>query len=260
MNRSPDLSAERYRAPALDKGLDILELLAASEVPLTQAEIAKALDRTPNEIYRMLDRLVRRQYVLRMGSDRYELTLRMFALAHQHAPIRRLIAQALPELRDFARTAKQAGHIAIYQRGDVVVLEQVDSPGYWGFSIRVGSRVHLYNTGSGHVLLAFASDRERAFMNEEHELMPAESRPPDLDHRLDEVRKRGYEMMPSLQSVGVLNLSVPVFGPSGTVVAALTCPYMTRHDETAPEPLAAVDMLRRAAQRIEPAAGGRSVR
>ena len=51
---------EKYRAPALDKGLDILELLAATEEGLSQAEIAKALDRSPNEIYRMLDRLVRR--------------------------------------------------------------------------------------------------------------------------------------------------------------------------------------------------------
>jgi uncharacterized membrane protein len=49
----PD-NGERYRAPALDKGLDILEALAATEVGLTQAEIAKALDRSPSEIYRML--------------------------------------------------------------------------------------------------------------------------------------------------------------------------------------------------------------
>ena len=56
---------ERYRAPALDKGLDILELLAGVDGGLTQAEIAKKLDRSPNEFYRMLDRLVRRGYVTR---------------------------------------------------------------------------------------------------------------------------------------------------------------------------------------------------
>ena len=40
--------AERYRAPALDKGLDILELLAATDDGLSQADIAKALDLSPN--------------------------------------------------------------------------------------------------------------------------------------------------------------------------------------------------------------------
>src|SRR5690606_7969001 len=69
---------DRYRAPALDKGLDIIELLAGTAEGLSQAEIAKALDRTPNEIYRMLDRLVRRAYVRRTPGDRYEITLKLF--------------------------------------------------------------------------------------------------------------------------------------------------------------------------------------
>ena len=92
---SDDLN--RYRAPALDKGLDILELLAREEESLSQAEIAKALGRTPNEHYRMLERLVRRGYVFRNASDRYELTLKLFGLAHFHRPIRRLVSQAAPD-------------------------------------------------------------------------------------------------------------------------------------------------------------------
>ena len=248
---------DRYRAPALDKGLDILELLAATEEGLSQAEIAKALDRTPNEIYRMLERLVRRHYVARTAGDRYELTLKLFVLAHQHVPIRRLVSQAMPELRAFARTAGQACHLAIYDRGHVVVVGQVDSPGYWGLAIRVGSRVGLFNTGSGHVLLAFATARERAFMDEEHELMPNEVRPADLDERLAGVRVRGHESMPSQQTVGVRNLSVPVFGPNDTVVAALTCPYLTWTDPSStPAVETTLGLLRAAARQIAPAAGG----
>ena len=34
--------ADRYRAPALDKGLDILELLAEQKDGLTRAEIGRA--------------------------------------------------------------------------------------------------------------------------------------------------------------------------------------------------------------------------
>ena len=67
---------DRYRAPALDKGLDILELLADQPEGLTRGEIVKALDRGPSEIYRMLERLVARQYVLRsLAGDRYSLSL-----------------------------------------------------------------------------------------------------------------------------------------------------------------------------------------
>jgi DNA-binding IclR family transcriptional regulator len=249
--------SDRYRAPALDKGLDILELLAATEEGMTQAEIAKALDRTPNEIYRMLDRLVRRHYVARSSGDRYELTLKLFTLAHRHAPMRRLVSQAMPELRDYARAAGQACHLAVYDRGNVVVVGQAEAPGYWGFAIRVGSQVGLFNTGSGHVLLAFATPRERAFMIDEHDLLPLETRPPDLEGRLALVRERGYESMPSQQTVGVQNLSVPVIGPNGTVVAALTCPYLTWTDATsAPDVAQALELLAATARRIAPAAGG----
>ena len=248
---------DRYRAPALDKGLDILELLAATEEGLSQAEIAKALDRTPNEIYRMLDRLVRRRYVARTSGDRYELTLKLFVLAHQHAPMRRLVSQAMPVLRGFAREAGQACHIAVYDRGHVVIVGQVDSPGYWGMAIRVGARVTLFNTGSGHVLLAFAGAAERDAMIAEHELMPGEAQPDDLDGRLAAVRERGYELMRSQQTVGVQNISVPIFGPNRTVVAALTCPYLTWTDPTVtPDVPTTLDLLRQAARSIEPAAGG----
>jgi DNA-binding IclR family transcriptional regulator len=116
MNDASD--PERYRAPALDKGLDILELLASVDGGLTQIEIAKALGRSANENYRMLDRLVRRGYVLRNEADRYELTLKLFGLAHLHRPIRRLVAQATPLMRELAQRTQQSNHLAVYDPDD----------------------------------------------------------------------------------------------------------------------------------------------
>lgn len=250
-------SSDRYRAPALDKGLDILELLSGVEDGVSQAEIAKALDRTPNEIYRMLDRLVRRNYVVRAPGDRYELTLKLFGLAHRHPPTRRLVSQALPQMRRFSRAAEQACHVVVYDRGSLMVVAQVDSPGYWSLAIRVGSHISLLNTGSGHVLLAFASPRERGFMLEEREIMPHEVIPADLDARLAQVRRRGYEMMPSQQTAGVFNVSAPLLGPGGAVLAALTCPFLQRLDTDRPPPRKRVlEMLIETAREISAVAGG----
>ena len=220
---------EKYRAPALDKGLDILELLAAQESALSQGEIARALDRTPNEIYRMLDRLVRRSYVRRTSDDRYELTLKLFQLAFTRPPMERLVNQAIPELRHFARDSEQAVHLVMYDRDVLVVVAQVDGPGYWNVSIRVGSRISIVNTGSGHIFLAFATPEERKLMLE-HEEVAKYKLAPELSSRLERVRENGYEIMPSLQIASVTNLSVPIFGPLGGVVAALTCPFTERLD------------------------------
>ena len=62
-------------------------------------------------------------------------------------------------LRRFARDAEQAVHLVVHDRNILVVIAQVDGPGYWNVSIRVGSRIGLVNTGSGHVFLAFAIRR-----------------------------------------------------------------------------------------------------
>jgi DNA-binding IclR family transcriptional regulator len=219
----------RYRAPALDKGLDMLELLATTEQGMTLKDIASALDRSPTELYRMLDRLSRRGYVAREG-DSYALTMKLFLLAHQSPPIRRLIGQAMPAMRRFTNKAEQACHLVRYDRGDLVVIAQVEAAGYWGLTIRIGARIGLVNSGSGHVILAYASAEERELMFQEHEFMPYESPPPDLEARLAAVRAKGFEAMESQQTPAVWNLSVPILDANGAVMAALTCPFVARLD------------------------------
>jgi len=252
-----DAESERYRAPALDKGLDILELLAGVDGGLTQAEIAKHLGRSPNEFYRMLDRLVRRGYVTRIDGDRFSLTLKLFGLAQLHAPVRRLVSYATPLMRELAESTRQANQLVVFDRGAAVVIAQQEAPGYWGISIRVGSHIGLFDTGSGHVLLAFRSPDERQMMiaensgsNEKPDL------PPEFFERLDQIRDRGYEMMPSAQTAGVFNLSAPVLGPDGRAIAALTVPYIALVNANgAPDISGAMQLLLKTTERLSRLAG-----
>lgn len=250
-----DAEVDRYRAPALDKGLDILELLAGVDGGLTQAEIAKRLQRSPNEFYRMLDRLVRRGYVTRLEGDRYSLTLKLFGLAQLHAPVRRLVSYATPLMRELAEKSFQANQLVVFDRGAAVVIAQQEAPGYWGISIRVGSHISLFDTGSGHVLLAFRSQAEREMMIAE-QARGGEPPPADFFARLDQVRERGYEMMSSLQTAGVYNLSAPVLGADGRAIAALTVPYITLVNAPgAPDITRTIQLLLETAEKLSQLAG-----
>ncbi|WP_337182857.1 IclR family transcriptional regulator [Shinella sp.] len=253
-----DEDNDRYRAPALDKGLDILELLAGVDGGLTQAEIARRLERSPNEFYRMLDRLVKRGYVTRIDGDRFSLTLKLFGLAQLHAPVRRLVSFAVPLMRTLAEASRQAGQLVVFDRGNPVVIAQQEAPGYWGISIRVGSRIGLFDTGSGHVLLAFRAPAERERMIAEHvgDSGPDGRVTAEFLDRLDLIRTRGYEMMPSAQTAGVINLSAPVLGADGTAVAALTVPYITLiNTPGAPDISATVRLLTQTAGKLSDMAG-----
>ncbi|MGN8062117.1 IclR family transcriptional regulator [Ralstonia sp. 22086] len=249
-----EAGADRYRAPALDKGLDILELLSEYPDGLTRAEIVKALGRSANEIYRMLERLVARQYVTRSaGGDRHALSLKMFALAHRHPPVNRMVTQALPVMDAYARQAEQSCHLGMVDRGNVLVIAQVPGPGTWGLSIRLGARVSLLDTASGHVLLACQSDERRAQMLGEHIAVEGEEPIPagELDETLQGIRAVGYKQCESRQSFGVVDISFPILGPDGNALAVLTSPYIRRIDKHAGPSLdEARVLLQQAAQEL----------
>ena len=239
-----------YRAPALDKGLDILELLATQPEGLTRAQIVKDMARSPNEIYRMLERLVARQYVTRSASgDRYALSLKLFAMAHAHPPMNRLVNQALPVMDEFVRRAEQSCHMGVYDRGNVLIAAQVNSPRGWSFSVQRGARVGLLDTASGHMLMAYADADGRQRMLAEH--LPLDGEVPvtaeGLAQTLAAIRAQGFVERDSAQSFGVVDISFPVLGPDNTALATLTCPYIRRIDRHVGPDLAAVrDCLREA--------------
>ena len=245
---------DRYRAPALDKGLDILELLATQPHGLTRAEIVKEMDRSASEIYRMLERLVARQYVMRNPSgDRYALSLKLFALAHMHPPLSRLINQALPVMDEFTRKAEQSCHMGVYDRGNVLISAQINSPSGWSFAVQRGARVGLLDTASGHLLLAYADEGSYRRMLAEH--TPLDGEVPitetDLQATLANIRKRGYLERDSAQTLGVIDISFPILGPDNTALATLPCPYIRRIDSHVGPVMADVrEALRQAAQAL----------
>lgn len=223
----------RYRAPALDKGLDILELLCAQPAALTRGEIDKALGRRPSEGYRMLERLVARRYVTRsLEGDRYAPSLKLFLMAQRHPPVNRLIAQSSPWMEAFAKRAEQSCHLGLYEDGNILIVAETASPGKLSLSVRPGSLVSLVDTGSGHVLLAFQTPENRAQLLSAHQPIEGETAipQPELESRLSSVRKNGYWQGDSQHAKGIIDIAVPLLGPDGHAFAALTCPYITRID------------------------------
>src|ERR1700747_787525 len=190
----------RYAAPALEKGLDVLELLSSAPEALSNSEIARRLGRTVNEVFRMLVCLEERGYISRTGSDeRYQLTLKWLEIVHRRHPLQRLIAQAHPLMQQVANHTRQSCHLAILNSAEVVVVAQVDAPGSLGFSVRLGAKVDLLNTASGHVILAFQTEQVRAgtleaWQHRSHQRIPAR-----LGHHLAQIYRRGYEQLSSYQ-------------------------------------------------------------
>lgn len=223
----PEDTDRKYRAPALEKGLDVLELLAAHRAPLTLSQISAALDRSVSELFRMVQVLEFRGYVgPAPKGDGLVLTNKLFALGMTRAPAKDLLEAAMPRMRQLSFAIGQSVHMAVASADQMVVVARIEAPGDLGFSVRVGHRRPLVEATSGLVLYAFQPDgvrdewraRLRPVAGAGAELWN------DFETRATTARKVGYVRADSPVARQITDLSAPIMGPEG-VAAALTVPY-----------------------------------
>jgi DNA-binding IclR family transcriptional regulator len=196
---SADAGSE-YAAPALDKGLDILELLADEAGGLTQSEVADAVGRTASQIFRVLATLERRGYIYRdRQSGLYALSTKVFDLAHRHPPLRGLVAVAVGPMRQLADEIAQSCNLSVIDADRVRILEQVESPADFGYRVRVGATFPIDSTASGSVLSAGSGSG---------------------------IASAGFVSRPDPLQAGITDVVAAITDGSGRTIAALTVPYV----------------------------------
>jgi DNA-binding IclR family transcriptional regulator len=214
----------RYRAPALEKGLDVIELLAAEKTPLNLSVISQRLGRSSGELFRMLQVLEFKGFITtpENGSG-YVLTNKLFALAMAQAPVCSLVESALPIMRRLTREIGQSCHMAVASEDQIVVIARIERPGDLGFSVRIGYRREITRAASGLVLFAYQNDEVRRAWLKRCRLKGevAES----FVERANAVHARGHHEADSDFVRGIVDLSAPILR-GDAAVAALTCPFV----------------------------------
>lgn len=239
----------RYRAPALEKGLEILEFLALRTGAMTLSQISAGVRRSKSEIFRMLQVLEERGYLARpAGSDGYLLTNRLFMLGMEHPPVRGLMEVAMPVMHRLAEEILQPCHLAIPSEELIVVIARVESPGDVGFVVRVGHRRPIPHSTSGLVLLAFQPEDIRAdWLATLHRKQVRYERR-QLADSVRSIATHGYACIPSKVITGVTDLSAPIL-LHGAAIAALTVPFAERRSGRG-ERSKSIEQLCQAAGRI----------
>lgn len=223
-----------YSAPALEKGLDILELLAREGVPMGTRQIADELGRSKNEIFRMVHVLLSRGYIQREpGTDELMLSNKLFALGMQTARSRDLVSVAAPIVERFAYEVQQAAHLVVAHRGETVIIAASSGGADMNFSLKLGYRRPLADAHSGLVLMAFQSTAVRDRMIAESLVLMRT--PPDrttLLAELETVHAAGAIIHESRDIVGVTDVTCPVVMADGHAAACITVAAVTRRGVT----------------------------
>lgn len=248
--------SRKYRAPALEKGLDVLELLSQHGAPLTPSQMSALLGRSVSELFRMIQVLEFRGYIEPTSSG-YRLTNRLFTLGIAHGPAKDLVEAALPHMRELAETTVQSCHLVVRSDDQIVVVARIEAPGDLGYSVRIGYRRSIIEATSGLLFYGFASERTQSQLRESLTARHGKKRVADYVAAAGAASTAGHAERPSDFVKGVTDLVAPVMGDEG-IIATLITPYIER---TPPLGSIAesVEQLHRAAAAISNEMGARSV-
>jgi len=204
-----------------------MELLGEEETGLTVSEISQRLGRRMSELFRIIIVMERRGWLQKdLETSRYSVTYHVLQLAHCGTPSKSLSVAAAPIMERLSTRIDQSCHLVVRSgTKGLVILRQENQQRHANLSVRLGATIELAASCSGRVLLAHLETETR------EALLDSLKRPRTmtrvaLDTALTRVRKRGYEIHHSPITAGVTDISYPIRGLDGKVVAALTVPYL----------------------------------
>lgn len=221
----------------------ILEVLTGQD-SCGVTELAKQVEMNKSTVYRFLTALKELGYVRQHEStEEYSITLKLFELGSAVVARTELWQEAERSMSRLAQQTGETTHLATLDDGQLVYLHKIESQQNLRVAMmsRVGHTAPVYCTGLGKVLLSFTDPEVAERMIAEttlhrytdttitdHEALKAE---------LETSRARGYAIDYEEHEVGVRCVAAPVFGPNGSLLAALSvsAPSVRLTDERFPE-------------------------
>jgi DNA-binding IclR family transcriptional regulator len=212
---------------SVERTLDILEALVelGSEVGLV--EISQAVSLPLATVHRLLGTLIQRGYVKQNRQNRkYSLGFRALQMGSDMRQRFTLRLEARPFLQRLVQHCGESANLAVLDDGEVVYIDQAQSTRILRMFTQIGNRLPAHSTGSGKVMLAFASPDVVEGIVRRYGLA---SRTPrtivDFDafrEELERIRQRGYAIDDEEHEEGVRCVAAPVRDESGQVVASLS--------------------------------------
>ncbi|MBI5687255.1 MAG: IclR family transcriptional regulator [Verrucomicrobia bacterium] len=213
--------------PILHRSLHVLDHLRQCPRGASLTEVSRALDFPKNTVYRILHTLCAHDYVRRDEATLlYTLSRKMATLAYDSAQDRGLLENSLDVMRRLRDATQETVVISILDRGEGLVLEQVQSSHPFRFVCDAGTRQILHTSASTKAILAFLPEPERkaalkSVLFKRFTANTITSRA-KFAAALAEARLAGYGVDHGEALDGVHCVAAPVFNHQGFPVAALT--------------------------------------
>jgi DNA-binding IclR family transcriptional regulator len=217
---------DRYWVPGLDRGLQILNVLADARQALPAAEIARQTGLTRSSVFRLLYTLQHLGYIDDTQNGRaYDLTSKVLQLGYSYLAGRDVVGMARPVLHALARETGFSAHLGVLSDRDVVYL--MHAPGRAGYvsSMNAGDRLPAYATPLGLAALAGKSREALVTIFGSGHVVRSDDgdtiTTAALAATVQGVRDAGYAISYFTTQHGGQSVAAPVLGFDGEVKAAV---------------------------------------
>lgn len=209
-----------------ERAFSVLEMAARSgSVSVSNLVIAMGIPKTT--AHRLVGNLEEYGF-LQKSFDRgqYVVAPRLLELASSimHSAITQAPVHAV--LMDLTRRTNETCSLGMMRGTDLVYVDSATADSPLTLLFQSGQRAPLYCTSSGRIVLAHMDKRQfDSYMlsGPWERLTPFTiSEPADLLREVESVRTQGYATSESEFVVGVVGAAVPVYGPSGKLVACVS--------------------------------------
>lgn len=223
-----DSNPDRAPSPAVDRTLTVLEMLAASETPMTLSALAAAAGVPLATCASIVQTLERRGYAARRVVGRshfWRLTMKLNGLAAELGRRVDLPSLAQPFLRRLVDETRMPAHIGVLEGDLVIYAAKVGAPGMVQFNTYPGKTAPYNLTALGRAIAAHLP---------EDQLEPLLSRLApgagprakrvsmlDLRTRLATVRELGYAVEDEEEDAGIGCIASPFFDAQDNVVGSI---------------------------------------
>jgi DNA-binding IclR family transcriptional regulator len=208
----------------LDRALRILPLLA--EGPANLEQVAARLEVHKSTALRLLRTLHEHGLVHRQPDQRYRLGARLFGLAQQAMESLDVRGIVHPHLTALNERTGHTIHLAVYEQGEVVYIDKVESRYPVRMYSRIGRPVPITVAAVAKLLLADLPEPERRAVAERLDYPRYTARStPDAAAFLAElarVREQGWAADLGGHEESINCLGAPLTGPDGRVRAAMS--------------------------------------
>ncbi len=212
--------------------LDILEYLVNEGGDRGVTEIAHHLKSSKARIFRYLQTLRERGYVIQdNATEKYGIGIRLFILGQSLNRKFDLVGAVRPELEKLWEATGQTVAVASLYQDNIVILDVIRGRTPIEIGLRVGTTFELHATAQGRVLLAFGPPelRTRVLSKPLRRLTPNTTTDPKrLEEDLREIRMRGWASTPDELTVGMNALAAPVFDHNGHVAGTVAITGLTQ--------------------------------